>query len=88
MLSQSFDFLLLGLQHLLNQEHLSLLLDEFPSILSIFWSLDGDGESSSFGHVDFTLHLWVDSKLCWLNVSFTNFPQAAFSSWFVFLPYF
>ena len=84
MLGKSFDLLLLGLKHLLDKEHLSLLLNKLPSVLSVLRSLDRDGEAG--GLIYFILHLWVDGNLGRFDISFTNFTEATLSGWSVFLP--
>lgn len=73
MLIQPHDLRLLNVQHLLNQKHLTLLLDQLPSVLTILGSLDWHGVACGFGDVHFALDLGVDRQLCRLDVGFTNF---------------
>lgn len=84
-LGETLDFLLFCFQHLLDQEHLALLLNKLPSILSILGPLNGNSKASCLRSIDLLLHLRINCKLSWLNISFTNLTKASFSSWSILL---
>jgi hypothetical protein len=60
MLGQSADLLVLRLEHLLHQKHLSLLFDQFPSVFPILGPLNWNGEAGCLCHIHLALHLGVD----------------------------
>ena len=86
MICQSLDLLVLQRQHLLHQEHLSLLLNQLVAVLSVLLSLDWHVEASSLGHVDLLLDFGVDGKGARFDVGFTKLAETAFSGGSVFLP--
>ena len=61
---------LLFKQHL-HQEHLSLLLDEVPTVLSILRAINWHIEACGLGDVDFVRNVRVNSKSSRLDVGFT-----------------
>jgi len=87
MFSQSLNFFLFSLKHLLNQKHLTLFLNKLPTIFSVLWSFDRNGKACCFSHIDFTLNLWINGQLSRLDISFTYFTQTTFSCWSILLPY-
>ena len=83
---QTVDLFVLFLQQHLNQEHLSLLFDQVPSVLAVFWSLYRHIEPSSLSDVDFVSDVRVNGECSWLDVGFAELSETAFSSRSVFLP--
>ena len=86
MVLQPLDLLSLRVEHLLHQEHLSLLLNQLPSVLSVLGSFNWNCETGSFSHVDFLLNLGVDCQSRRLDVCFAYLPQTTLSRWSVLLP--
>ena len=84
--SQAFDLLVFFLEQHLDQEHLSLFLNEVPSVLSVLWAFDRDVEASSLSNVDLVGDVWVNGQSCRLDVRFAELPQATLTSRSVFLP--
>ena len=66
------NLLVLLFQKHLHQEHLSLLLDQVPTVLSVLRSLDRHVEACSLGDVDFVRDIRVNSKSGRLDVGFTQ----------------
>ena len=85
-ISQSLDLLVLLFKEHLDEEHLSLLLDQVPAVLSVLGALDGDVEASILCNVDFIRDIRVDSQGCRLNICFTELAEAAFSGRSILLP--
>ena len=85
---EPLDFSLLGLEHLLDQEHLPLLLDELVAVLLVLGALNRDREARCLPHIDLTLYLRVDSQSTGLDIGLAYFPKAALPGGSVFLPYF
>lgn len=80
------DLTLLGFQHLLHEEHLSLLVDQLVAVLFVLGTLDGDGEAGGLSHVDLALELGVDRQGGGLDVGLAYLAQTTFPRWTVFLP--
>ena len=57
---KTLNFLVFLLKQHLHQEHLPLLLDEVPPILTVLRSLDRHIETGSLRHVDLIRDIWVD----------------------------
>ena len=53
------DFLVLGLDHVLNEEHLAFFLDQLPARFTVLGSFDGNVHATSFRYLDFALHLRI-----------------------------
>lgn len=83
-LGQPLDLFLLGLEHLLHQEHLSLLLNELPAVFPVLGALNRDREPRSF--INFALDFWINGQLGRFDIGFTNFTEAPLSGGPVFLP--
>lgn len=85
-ISQSIDLLVFLFEQHLDQEHLSLLFDQIPSILSVLRSLNGDIEPSSLCDVDLVSDVRINGKRSWLDVCFAELAETAFASWTILLP--
>ena len=59
-LHQLGNFLVLGLNHMLNEEHFPFLFDKLPPGFTIFRSFNGNIHSASLRHLNFALHFRVD----------------------------
>ena len=68
---KSLDLLVFLLKQHLNKEHLSFLLNELISVLSVLRSLYGHIEAGSLSLVDLVLDVWVDCQLCRWDVCLT-----------------
>ena len=64
--------LVLLFQKHLHKEHLSLLLDQVPTVLSVLRSLNRHVEACSLGDVDFVRDVGVNSESGRLDVGFTQ----------------
>ena len=82
------NLLVLLFQKHLHQEHLSLLLDQVPTVLSVLRAFNWHIEACGLGDIDFVRNVRVDSKSGRLNVGFTQLAQTALSRWPVLLPNF
>ena len=69
--SESLDLLVFLLKEHLNEEHLTLFLNEVPTVLSVLWALNRHIETGSFCLVDLVLDVRVDRQLCRWDVSLT-----------------
>ena len=86
LLGETFDLLLLCLEHHSDEAHLTLLLDEGPAGVTVLRPLDRNVEVGTLAGVDEALDLRVDGELGRLDVGFAYFAQAALSDRFIFLP--
>lgn len=86
MILEPLDFSLFSLEHLLDEEHLTLLLNELVAILLVLGSLNRDGEAGSLTHVDLALDFRVYGQCTWLDVGLTNLAETALSGGSVLLP--
>ena len=85
-IGQTFNFLIFLLEEHLNEEHLSLFLDQVPTVFPVLRTLNWHIETSCLGDVDLVSDVWVDGEGGRLNICFTEFSEAAFSRRPVFLP--
>ena len=83
---EALDLLVLLFKEHLDEEHLSLLLNQIPTILSVFGSLNWNVEASVLCNVDLVGDVGVDGQSSRLNVSLAEFAEAAFSCRPVLLP--
>ena len=70
------NLLVLLFEQHLHQEHLSLLLDEVPTVLSVLRALNRHIKAGSLGDVDLVRDFRVNSECSRLDVSFTQLTQA------------
>lgn len=83
---KTFHLFVFYLQHLLDQEHLPLFLNQLVTIFNVFLAFAGDSEAVELGYVDLALDLGVYGQLARFDVGLAQLTQAAFPDWPVFLP--
>ena len=83
---EALDLLVLLLEEHLDEEHLSLLLDQIPTILSVFRPLNRHVEASVLCDVDFVSDVGVDGQSSRLNVCLAELAEAAFPRRPILLP--
>ena len=83
---EALNLLVLLLKEHLDEEHLSLLLDQIPTILSVFRPLNRYIKSSILCDVDFVSDVGVDGQSSRLNVCLAELAEAAFPRRPIFLP--
>lgn len=83
---EALDLLVLLFKEHLDEEHLSLLLNQIPTILSVFGSLNWNVEASVLCNVDLVGDVGVDGQSSRLNVCLAEFAEAAFPCRPVLLP--
>lgn len=86
MILQPLDLSLLCFEHLLDQEHFSLLINKFVSVLLVLRTFNRDREPCCLAHVYLTLNLGVNCKGTWLDVSLANLAEASLPCGAVLLP--
>ena len=77
---------MLGLKHLLDKEHLSLLVYQLITILFVLGTLYWDGETRLLPYINFILHLRINGEGRWLDIGLADLTQAAFTGGPVLLP--
>ena len=75
---EALNLLVLLLKEHLDEEHLSLLLDQIPTILSVFRPLNRYIKSSILCDVDFVSDVGVDGQSSRLNVCLAELAEATF----------
>mmetsp|Transcript_22267 Transcript_22267/g.29820 ORF Transcript_22267/g.29820 Transcript_22267/m.29820 type:complete len:216 (+) Transcript_22267:1554-2201(+) len=65
---QAVDFLIFLFQQHLNEEHLSLFLNQVPAVFSVLGPFHGHVEACCLRHIDFVSDVWVDSERGRLDV--------------------
>ena len=83
---EALDLLVLLFKEHLDEEHLSLLLDQIPTILSVFRPLNRHVEASVLCDVDFVSDVGVDGQSSRLNVCLAELAEAAFPRRPILLP--
>ena len=83
---QALNLFVFLLEKHLYEEHLTLLLDQVPAILSVFRPFNWHIKTSILGYIDFISDIRVDSKRSWLNVSFAELAKAALTRRSILLP--
>ena len=71
-LHQFSDFLVLSFNHVLDQEHFTLLLDKLPARFTVLRALDGNVHTASFRDLNFALNLRVNGQSTRFNFGFTK----------------
>lgn len=85
-LLQMLNFFLLHFQHVFDEAHLTLLLNQCPAILAVFGPLNRYVEASILVHL--LLHLGINSEPRGLDVGLADLAEAALANGPIFLPNF
>ena len=72
MLHEFSNFLVFSFNHVLDEEHLTLLLNQLPARFTVLGTLNWDIHAAGFRYLNFTLNFGVNGQSTRFNFGFTK----------------
>lgn len=83
---KTFDLFVFLFKEHLDEEHLSLLFDQVPTILPILRSFNWHIEAGVLSYIDLVSDVGIDGERGRLNIRLTEFAEAAFTRRSILFP--